>query len=174
MKTPLETLKHHVTGAIERGEAVAVAGIDAPAFKTAFDSYACAGDTITGTLAGYDLTARIEYDNDARIDDDDCHNIDQDVTGCNDKQQENLMAARRAWRNDEWFYCGIVLSVSRNGILIDEHAASLWGVECNYPGSDNAYLLDVANELAGESVEQAEKERARIVAALTDSGERAI
>jgi hypothetical protein len=37
MKTPLETLKHHVTGAIERGEAVAVAGIEAPKDMTKQD-----------------------------------------------------------------------------------------------------------------------------------------
>jgi len=137
-----------------------------PAFTTGFDRYACGGDTITGTLAGYDLTARIERDDDSHIDDDDCHNVNQAVTGCTDEQQEKLLDARRAWQNDEWFYCGIVISVSRNGVLIDDHAASLWAIECNYPGSDNAYLLEVANDLAGEAIEQADKERARIVAAL--------
>ena len=135
-------------------------------FTTPFDSYACEGDTITGTLAGYDLTARIVRDDDHKIDDDDCHNPDQRVTGCDDEQQAKLLEARRAWFDDEWFYCGIVISVSRNGVLIDNHAASLWGIECNYPGGGNAYLLDIANELAGEAVERAEVERARMVAAL--------
>ena len=135
-------------------------------FTTPFDSYACPGETITGTLAGYDLTARIERDDDYKIDDDDCHNPDQSVTGCDNDQQEKLLAARRAWFDDEWIYCGIVVSVSRNGVLIDNHAASLWGIECNYPGGGNAYLLDIANELADEAVEQAERERARMVAAL--------
>ena len=135
-------------------------------FNTPFDSYACPCDTITGTLAGYDLTARIERDRVATIDDFDCHNPDQRVTGCTDDQQARLIAARRAWFNDQWFYCGIVISVSRNGVLIDKRAASLWGFECNYPDGDNAYLLDIANELAGEAVARANVERARIVAAL--------
>jgi len=137
-----------------------------PAFKAGFDKYACTGDTITGTLNGYDLTARIEYDQDISIDDDDTHNINQAVTGCDDEQQEKLLEARGAYARGDWFYCGIVIAASRNGVLIDDHAASLWGIECNYPGSDNSYLLEGANEMAGEAVEQADKERARIVAAL--------
>ena len=46
----------------------------------------------------------------------------------------------KAWANDEWRYVGVVLQVSRAGIVLDEHAASLWGIEANYPGSDNSYL----------------------------------
>ncbi len=57
----------------------------------------------------------------------------------------------RAWWADEWFYCGIVLSVSRSGVMLDDHAASLWGIEANHPGSDNAYLTEVAEELAEEA-----------------------
>ena len=136
------------------------------AFETAFDSYACPCDTITGALAGYDLTARIERDDVAHVDDDDTHNPNQSVTGCTDDQQKKLLAARRAWFDGQWFYCGIVLSVSRNGVLIDNQAASLWGIECNYPGSDNTYLLDAANELVAEAVARANTELARMVAAL--------
>jgi hypothetical protein len=40
-------------------------------------------------------------------------------------------------------------------VLIAKHAASLWGVECNYPGSDNVYLMDAANELLGDASEVA-------------------
>lgn len=61
----------------------------------------------------------------------------------------------QAWREDEWFYCGIVLTVSRAGIILDDHAASLWGIEANYPDSDNAYLTDVANELLPEALDAA-------------------
>ena len=35
-----------------------------------------------------------------------------------------------------------------------------WGIELNYPGSDNSYLAQVAEELAGEAVDEA---RAKIV-----------
>jgi hypothetical protein len=59
--------------------------------------------------------------------------------------------ALRAWCADEWFYCGVVLSVSRDGVTLDDHAASLWGIEANHPGSDNAYLTEVAEELAEEA-----------------------
>ena len=57
-----------------------------------------------------------------------------------------------AWRKDEWFYCGIVLSVSLAGVELDANAASLWGIEANYPGSDNAYLTATANDLLGDAL----------------------
>lgn len=58
----------------------------------------------------------------------------------------------RAWCNDEWKYCGIVLSVVKDDVTLTEHAASLWGIELNYPDSDNAYLTEVANELLDEAL----------------------
>ena len=71
-----------------------------------------------------------------------------------------------AWRNDEWFYCGVVISVRFDGIEIDDHASSLWGIEANYPDSDNAYLAEVANELLPEAIDAAKAERARLCAVL--------
>lgn len=136
-------------------------------FIQKFDRYVCEGDTIETEKDGYTITARIVHDPDHGIDDDDVHNPDQSVTGCDDAQQEALMSARQAWLGDEWFYCGIVLSVSRNGHLIDEHAASLWGIEANYPGSDNSYLTEVANELLAEALEYALQAREKILEALT-------
>ena len=68
-----------------------------------------------------------------------------------------MLDARKAWFNDEWFYCGIMLSVSYKGIVLDSNAASLWGIEANYPGSDNKYLTEIANELLPEAL-QAGKE----------------
>jgi hypothetical protein len=85
-------------------------------FTEKFDSYVCTGDTITCDVEGFTLVARIEHDADARIDDDDCHNVDQEVTGCDDAQQKKLLAAREAYFSDDWFYCGVVISVSRNGV----------------------------------------------------------
>ena len=124
-------------------------------FTQSFDSYVCGGDAITCDVDGFTITARVERDVDYRIDDDDCHNTDQSVTGCDDEQFARLLECRKAWFNDEWFYCGIVLTVSRNGIEIDDHAASLWGIEANYPDSDNSYLRDVANELLSEALDAA-------------------
>lgn len=133
-----------------------------PKFTECFDSFACEGDTITTTKNGFDITARIVRDNVIHIDDDDCHNPDQKVTGCNAEQQKKLLAARDAWFNNDWFYCGIVLEVSKAGIMLDPHAASLWGIECNYPGTDNSYLLEVANDLLPEAVQAGRDALARL------------
>lgn len=65
------------------------------------------------------------------------------------------------WRDDEWFYVGVVLSVSRNGVELSDHAASLWGVDCNFSDTSNAYLSEVAQKL-----ETARAEVARIRQAL--------
>jgi hypothetical protein len=60
----------------------------------------------------------------------------------------------RAWCEDKWFYCGIVLSIEdKEGEELDVRAGSLWGIECN-SGYDyecgNPYLLTVANDLLSE------------------------
>jgi hypothetical protein len=39
--------------------------------------------------------------------------------------------------------------------LTQEYQTALWGVECNYPDSDNSYLMEVANDLLPEALEQA-------------------
>lgn len=56
---------------------------------------------------------------------------------------EDLMDAYKA---GEWGYVGIVVS-SR----LDGHGVSFWGIKCNYPGTDNSYLLEVANDLLPEA-----------------------
>jgi len=129
-------------------------------------NYACRGESIEADVDGYTITATIEHDEDASIDDDDTHNTDQRVTGCDHKQQEDLPNARKAYHDGRWFYCGIVLSVRRRGVEVTEHAASLWGIECNYPGSDNSYLTDVANELIEEAIETAKEYTLAILSAL--------
>lgn len=129
----------------------------APVFTRGFDAgYVAFGDSIETHHNGYRIAARIEHDSDHGIDDDDTHNIDQDVTGCNAEQQAALLEARAAFFRDEWHYCGVVLSVTRDGVMLAEHAASLWGIECNYPGSDNRYLTLVAQELLPEALTVAE------------------
>jgi len=143
------------------------AHIKAQGFTEQFDKYVCEGDTITAEVDGIVYTAQIEYDLGSHIDDDDCHNTDQAVTGCNDEQQERLLAARQAWFEDEWFYCGVVIRATKNGIVIDKHAASLWSIEANYPDSDNSYLSEVANELLPEAIEQARQSLARTIKQLT-------
>lgn len=135
-------------------------------FTQKFDAFAIQGDSITTCYEGFTITATILNDDWAHIDDDDTHNPDQSVTGCDKDQQSRLIAAREAWKRDEWNYCGIVLSVTKNGVPITDNAAAIWGLECNYPGSDNSYLAEVANDLLPEAIETAKTELARIKAAL--------
>jgi len=140
-------------------------------FVEGFDGYACENDMIQCDHQGYHVVAKIERDDHYGIDDDDCHSVDQEVTGCNDEQFAWLMHCRSEWGNDEWFYCGIVLSVFFNGVEIEEHAASLWGIECNYPQqdgkTDNSYLRTVANELLPEAIEAAKKRHEELIQKLT-------
>lgn len=59
----------------------------------------------------------------------------------------------KAWCSDEWDYCGVVVTVSRAGVELATD--SLWGIERNYPRSDNAYLAEVAEELAESALDAA-------------------
>lgn len=59
----------------------------------------------------------------------------------------------RAWCRGEVSWVGVALSVSRSGITIDRHAASVWGIECGGPGFDGSYLTETANELLDEALE---------------------
>ena len=147
-----------------------------PWFARGFDRYVCFGDTIETEYDGFTIVARIEHDADHGIDDTDCFSEDRNggmysEGPAGDKEYANAMAARAAWLRDEWHYCGVVLSVSRDGVTLDAHAASLWGIDCNFPrelaGRDdpNGYLVEVANELLPEALEAG---RVRL-ASLTDS-----
>ena len=86
--------------------------------------------------------------------------------------QAKAEAVMEAWREGQWFYCGIVLSVALEGVTLEPHAASLWGVEANYPDSDNAYLTEVAQELLPEAVDTGRAAARRLCAALETSGAR--
>ncbi len=77
--------------------------------------------------------------------------------------QAKAEAVMESWRKGGWFYCGIVLSVSLEGVVLASHAASLWGIEANYPGTENGYLTEVANELLPESMAVARETLARLV-----------
>ena len=58
----------------------------------------------------------------------------------------------RAWCNDDWYWCGIVLSVQRGSIMLEADAADAWGIECRIDGGDNSHLTELANELVDEAV----------------------
>lgn len=40
----------------------------------------------------------------------------------------------QAWKDDEWFYCGVAVTVEREGVqLTGQYDHALWGIACNYP-----------------------------------------
>ena len=113
--------------------------------QQSFNPYACVGDSIRWERAGFHLQARIEYDLDSRPE-------DQGRDPEDPQYGEQNAAICKAWQNVEWLYCGIVVSASYKGVRVADHAASLWGIECNFPGSDNSYLNEVAAELESEAL----------------------
>jgi hypothetical protein len=152
-------------------------------FTERFGSFVCAGDTITCEVDGFTVTARIVPDDcpeapefrgseNAPVErfpegrqDGFWPSLYKDAPGFIGpgngfrerfaKAQAEAEAVMESWRKGDWFYCGIVLSVSLEGVVLSEHAASLWGVEANYPGSDNACLTEVANDLLPEALDAA-------------------
>jgi hypothetical protein len=67
----------------------------------------------------------------------------------------------RKWCSDQWHYCGIVVTAYREGIALG--SASLWGIESDA----GDYLLEVANELLPEALEEARERVARLAGELT-------
>ena len=116
-----------------------------------FDSYVCAGDSVQWDHEGYSFTARIEFDDNIDITDFDCYSA----------------VKIKQWKNEEWFFCGIIVSAEKNGVKLSDHAASLWGIECNYNKTSNKYLSEVCAELQDEAIETAKYEEKRIIEALT-------
>ena len=111
-------------------------------FKNDFDAYVCEGDTITCEKEGFTVVARLEHDCDTTPSDFDCYS----------------KRAIEAWKNDEWHFFGVVLSVSVGEVEIADHAASLWGIEGNFPSrrkNPNKYFREVANDLLDEAIQQA-------------------
>ena len=150
-------------------------------FTERFQPFVCEGDSISCEVAGFEIIARIVRDDcpDAPDERQDGFwpSLYKDAPGFigpgpNHRQrfaeaQAKAEAVMEAWRKGEWFYCGIVLSVERDGIELDHHAASLWGVEWNYPGTDNCYLTTVANELLSEALDAGRAAAARLAATVT-------
>lgn len=66
----------------------------------------------------------------------------------------------RSWCRDDWQYVGVIVEVSREDVELGK--ASVWGVECNVPGTDNAYLLETANELLPEALADAKAKVAKL------------
>lgn len=139
-------------------------------FSKAFDrSYVCEGDKITAEIDGFTITARVARDdNNERPDQRDdgfwpsrnpesAGYVGNVAPGQYEEMLQHAHRVMEAWKKDEWFYCGIILEVEYEGVTLNDHATSLWGVECNYPESKNNphpndYLTQVANELLDEAL----------------------
>lgn len=149
------------------------------AFEERFQAFVCEGDTIATEADGYRITARIMRDDcpdapDQRqdgfwpsLDPDDAGFIGPGLSRADlDAATERARTVMDAWRTDAWFYCGIVLSVAFAEVPLDDHAASLWGIEANHPGADNVFLTEIAGELLDEALDAARAAYARLCRVL--------
>ena len=114
--------------------------------KTKFNSYVYPDDIIQLPHNKLYIVAKIHFDYGNRPNDFECYSAEHIA----------------AWKNDEWFYCGIALEVWRHGVCLDEYAASLWGIEANFPGTNNSYLTAVAYELLPEAIKRGEEILAKL------------
>ena len=152
------------------------------AFTERFDTFVCEGDCIACEQDGFRIVARIVCDDSPdgpdQRQDGFWPSLYKDAPGFigpgNNfrerfaKAQAEAEAIMEAWHKDDWFYCGIVLSVSLDGVILDEHVISLWGVEANYPGSDNAHLTDVADDLLPDAIVIGRRAAQRLCATLSN------
>ncbi len=158
-------------------------GTREPEFSEQFLPYVCLGDSISTGVGDYTITARIAHDDSPDKPDErqDGFWLSLDPIAAGfigagngwrkrfEQQQAKAESVMTAWLNDEWFYCGIILSVSVDETELTDHAASLWGIEANYPDSENAYLSQVANELLSEALDAAKLERERLCTLFCES-----
>jgi hypothetical protein len=134
-------------------------------FTTPFGLFVCVDDTITCDVDGFTATATVYRDESGDMPDkrDDGFWPSRDPKAAGYVLPENFEAEQakaervmEAWKNDEWFFCGVAVTVAKNDVpLTKRYDSALWGIDCNYPGSDNAYLLEVANELLSEALDVA-------------------
>jgi len=108
-------------------------------FLLQFDDYVCIGDTITCAVDGYTVTARIAHDETPDAPDErqdgfwpSLYKDDAGFIGSGNGWRDRFDAAQAraervmaAWKNDEWYYCGVILSVALEGITLDRFAEAL-------------------------------------------------
>jgi hypothetical protein len=151
-------------------------------FKKGFDSFACVGDSIECIVDGFTVNAFIERDDCRdRPNERDCgfwpslDSNDAGYIGANpsvdfETQKAKAEGIMQAWLDDEWFYCGVYVVVSRCDVeLTDKYSNAVWGIECNYPDSDNSYLTETANELIAEALISAKEKIKELSSLLIDT-----
>lgn len=143
-------------------------------FTESFGKFVCPGDTITCNVGKFTATATVYHDDNADKPDERSDGFwpsrEPEAAGYVlpenfDAEQAKAEEIMRAWLNDEWHYSGVAVTVECADVeLAGKYEFAVWGIERNYPGSDNSYLTMVANELVGEAIEAAKKK----IAALTE------
>jgi len=114
-----------------------------------FDRYVCTGDTRTVEVNGFRIVATVHHDCDSSPREFDCYTEDQIA----------------AFDRGEWCYVGLVLSVYVDDVLLLDHAASLWGINCN-GNDDNGYISECADDLLSEAIAAAKAQASKLSAAL--------
>lgn len=76
--------------------------------------------------------------------------------------QRRAQAIHEGWKNNAWFYVGVEVNVFlKDAQLTDNFTHALWGIEANYPTrkgkNPNAYLTEVAYDLAKDALDDAEE-----------------
>ena len=99
----------------------------------------CIDDHITCEVGSITYQARIVADSCTRPDD-----FDEGYT----------WKDRERWEQDDWYYCGVVLSATTHDGWSKDYLQSRWGVEVNITDS-NDYLREIANELLAEQLAEA-------------------
>lgn len=145
-----------------------------------FDRYVCEGDTVTLEIDGFILSATIHRDDDTgspdTAQDGFWPSLDPNDPGYIGPKSKSTLARHtaraaevlQAWRNDEWFWCGVAVTVSRNGIqLTGDFDHALWGIDCNYPERNkrhrpNEYLSQVASDYIGQALNDAKAKIAQL------------
>jgi hypothetical protein len=103
-------------------------------FDRKFAQFVCVGDTIKADVTDkLQLVATLVYDDQCQPTDFDCYE-EADI---------------ERWKNDEWHFVGVVLSLQSHDGTIKRNLGSLWGNEANLI-DNNDHLTDVANELIDE------------------------
>lgn len=117
-----------------------------------FSSFACINDSVSwvpshGNPGKLTLIATVVCDDSTSPTDFDCYS------------QKKV----KDWQDGDWSFIGLIVSVSRNGIMLDEHAASLWGIECNYNSKSNLYLAQVCKDLEQDALAMGHKAIQRLL-----------
>jgi hypothetical protein len=103
-------------------------------FDRKFAQFVCVGDTIKADITDkIQLVATLVFDDHCQPTDFDCYE-EADI---------------KRWKNDEWHFVGVVLSLQSHDGTIKRNLGSLWGNEANLI-DNNDHLTDVANELIDE------------------------